>query len=182
MLFRRRRAPLAPSNVPPNWASAGVWRDWEPPKDLTRGEVHYAQALAALAGRPRPGGWLLPVAAALVRDLHDRHDPNAIRVEVDGERVGHLAAVVARQLAPKMDRDGSGRFLVCAVIRGGSIEAPHLGVQLWLGRRPAEGPDVEIHGRLGDVPWPPGAGEGREPAPHAAPLRRLELASSGFAS
>ena len=182
MLFRRRRAPLVPSNVPSNWASAGVWREWEPPKDLTRGEIHHAEALATLAGRPRPGGWLLPVAAELIRDLHDRHDPNAIRVEVDGLQVGHLAAVIARQLAPQMDRSGIRRFLVCAVIRGGSIEAPHVGVNLWLGRRPADGPDVEIEGRLGDVPWPPSASEGREPALPAAPLRRLELASSGFAS
>jgi hypothetical protein len=158
MLFRRRLA-LAPPNVPPDWVATDVWRAWEAPKDLTRGELDHIDALAALAGRPRPGGCLLPVAARLVRDpLH--RDAIAIRVEVGDRQVGHLAAILARQLAPRMDRDHICGFVVCAVIRGGSPESPSLGVHLWLGRRPAEGPELILDGRLGDVPWPPSLDEG----------------------
>jgi hypothetical protein len=157
MLFRRR-LPLAPPNVPPDWVATDAWREWEAPKDLTRGGYDHMEALAALAGRPRPGGWLLPVAATLVRDPH--HDAIAIRVEVADRQVGRLAAILARQLAPRMDRDGIRGFAVCAVIRGGSPESPGLGVHLWLGRRPAQGPELLLDGELGDVPWPPDPGEG----------------------
>jgi hypothetical protein len=59
-----------------------------------------------------------------------------------------------------MDRDGLRGFEVCAVIRGRSPESPSLGVHLWLGRRPAAGPELILEGGLGDVPWPPSPDEG----------------------
>jgi hypothetical protein len=98
MCFRRRLA-LAPPNVPPDWEAGDAWRRREAPKDLTRGELDHMDALRALAGRPLPGGCLLPVTARLARDpLH--RDATAIRVEVGERQVGHLAAIIARRLAP----------------------------------------------------------------------------------
>jgi len=158
-MFFRRRLALAPPNVPPDWEAGDAWRRWEAPKDLTRGELDHMDVLRTLAGRPRPGGCLLPVTARLARDpLH--RDATAIRVEVGDRQVGHLAAIIARQLAPGMDRKGIRGFEVCALIRGGSPEAPGLGVHLWLNRRPATGPDLVVDGTLGDVPWPPAPSEG----------------------
>jgi hypothetical protein len=99
------------------------------------------------------------VPATLVREPANPYDGNAIGVEVAGRVVGHVRRAIAAQLAPALDVGRCPRFTVCGVIRGGSDEAPSLGVHLWLDRRLSDGPDVNLEEGLLEVGWPPGERE-----------------------
>lgn len=86
------------------------------------GESHYQTALAALAGPKNPEGVRYECVAELIPDPENPYDANAIRVEIDGRLVGHLAraqaAVVARIIAQS---DGVRGFTADALIVGGWI-------------------------------------------------------------
>lgn len=158
----RRSVELAPTNIPDDWVGEGIWRNWEAPSTFVVGESHYTEALTALAGVPRPGGYLIPVAVGIVREPENPYDENAFRVEVEGRQVGHLSRHIAAQLAPELDRANCSSFTVCGVIRGGSDTAPNLGVHIWLNRRLSPGPEIAQVDRAGKAgSWPPRDDEGR---------------------
>ncbi|HXF72909.1 MAG TPA: HIRAN domain-containing protein [Actinomycetota bacterium] len=129
----------------------------------------------------------MPVAASLRREPHNRHDRNAIRVEVGRRHVGYIARELAADLASVLDRARVREVRVPGIVRGGRvtahgislvlsptsrglnveaqdhIEALHLGVHLWLERRLAPGPLIVLDGRTKrayQVPWPPHEREG----------------------
>lgn len=60
------------------------------------GESHYQQALVRIAGSHTADGRRVKCSAALYLEPNNPHDRNAVRVEIDGATVGH----VARDLAP----------------------------------------------------------------------------------
>lgn len=61
------------------------------------GESFYQDALEAIAGRKTQHGWQLPVAATLVCENTNPHDPKAVRVEIHDQKVGYLARDHARR-------------------------------------------------------------------------------------
>jgi len=76
-----------------------------------KGESHYQDNLAAIAGPKTEDGYNLPVNAVLVREPDNEYDPNAIAVyatTTDGSQsarhVGYISAEVAESLAPALDR------------------------------------------------------------------------------
>lgn len=157
----KRRSELAPPSVHEGWASGRERRQWDAPSGFVVGESHYAGALQALAGPPRPAGYLIPVAVEIVREPNNPYDQNAFRVEVEGRKVGHLSRHLASQLARPLDRAGCERFTACGVIRGGSERRPNLGVHVWLDRLLTDGPQISQADDTGTVKnWPPRDDEG----------------------
>jgi len=153
---------LAEANVPTDWRETNAWRAWEAPRNFVAGESHYIAALTKLAGKPRPHGYLLPVEVSFDREPDNPYDGNAWKALVDGEHVGYVARHIAMQLAPVLDPLHVRSFSVCGVIRGGSLEAPNLGVHVWPERRPSPGPALQqVDDALG-VPWPPDIDEGAD--------------------
>ncbi len=80
------------------------------------GESHYQDALRAIT----KGEARLETDAALISEPDNPHDPNAIRVEIEGEKVGYLP----RDLAPaygSLVREPAerGRTAVCEAMVSG---------------------------------------------------------------
>lgn len=80
--------------------------------------------------------WALPFEhrgvlwAELVRDWHNRHDPNAVAVYVHGAglddpKIGHLNKVIASRLAPELD---AGIHWTARVLEVGGDE--HIGISI----------------------------------------------------
>jgi HIRAN domain len=97
------------------------------------GESHYQEALRAIAGTA-PGPVRHEATAHLVPEPENAYDPNAVRVEIGGEKVGYvprdLAAAYAPLLAPIVAR---GRVAACeALVAGREGPDPVLGVFLRL--------------------------------------------------
>lgn len=161
-LFRRRTQPQLPAaNVAPDWADSEAWLAWEPPRNLVVGESHCQDALVKLAGPPCEDGYLLPVRVDFVREPSNPYDSNAIRAEIAGKQVGHMAKELAAKLAGPLDGERCSRFSVCGIVRGGWPDAPSFGVHVWFDRRVSEGPEIEILSFTAVVPnWPPRDGEG----------------------
>jgi hypothetical protein len=140
------------ADTPPDWMQRDLWLTWEPPLNAIRGESYYQQALRRFAGE----GVTVPAVVNLVREPQNPHDPNAIRAEVNGELVGHLARELAALFAPVLDNAGCTSLFVPGVLRTG----PELmtGVHVWLWRRLSPGPDLLVPGNLAQamiVAWPP---------------------------
>src|SRR5262245_38063111 len=61
------------------------------------GTSHYQDALEAICGGRTAEGVQFPVAAILVPEDGNLHDPRAVRVDIRGATVGHLSRADARQ-------------------------------------------------------------------------------------
>lgn len=68
------------------------------------GESYYRQALDDITGGDV--GVFEFDDTLLVRDPHNQHDPNAIRIECDGRHVGHLSRENAERFCGGLDRHG----------------------------------------------------------------------------
>jgi len=83
------------------------------------GESHYQDALHAIAG-DGDGEVRFEATAALVPEPSNPHDPNAVRVEIDGRLVGYLPRAAAVAYGPvvraPMER---GRTAVCDAMVAG---------------------------------------------------------------
>lgn len=104
-LFRRKAAARTASYE----VSVRVYTG-DVPLDV-KGESHYQDNLATIAGPKTEDGYNLPVNAVLVREPDNEYDTNAIAVYAttrDGQQsarhVGYVAAEVAEDLAPILDR------------------------------------------------------------------------------
>ena len=106
--------------------------------DIVRvvGVSHYQDALRRRSGAAGAGPVRHEVEAALVLEPANPHDPNAVRVEVEGELVGYLSREDALRYGPAVSRlREHGRLLVAdAVIsgRGAGSETTNLGLFLSL--------------------------------------------------
>jgi hypothetical protein len=146
---------LSEANVAPDWTEGLSWLEWEAPRDFVAGESHYIDALRELTGPPRSQGYLLPVDVRFVRERTNPYDGNAWRAEVDGRKVGYARRHIAAQFSLGLDPMGISEFTVCGVMRGGSTEAPNVGVHVWPERRPEPGPEVRLRDEALAVAWPP---------------------------
>ncbi len=68
------------------------------------GESHYQEALRALAGK---GDARLATEARLIPEQENEHDPNAVRVEIDGRKVGYLPRSLAPAWGPRLAELGA---------------------------------------------------------------------------
>jgi hypothetical protein len=67
------------------------------------GESHYRDAIERAVGR-RPEGHRTIVNAALVPERDNRHDPNAIAVQLNGQICGHFPRAEALAYRPLLER------------------------------------------------------------------------------
>ena len=83
------------------------------------GESHYQQALAAIVNKPRFAQ--KTCHAVLVLEDDNRHDANAVRVDIDGRKVGYLSRAGALAFRETLRENGFGRVesVFRAQIRGG---------------------------------------------------------------
>eukprot|EP00873_Tetraselmis_striata_P031941 jgi/Tetstr1/452205/TSEL_039241.t1 len=63
------------------------------------GESHYQDALDAICGGKCEEGHELECVALLRREPHNKHDPNAIDVMINGRKVDHLSRTDARAIS-----------------------------------------------------------------------------------
>lgn len=68
------------------------------------GESFYEQAFLELCGPRTPLGYAKVVHAALIPETDNRHDTKAVRVEVEGKRVGYLSRSMARRYRQRFGR------------------------------------------------------------------------------
>lgn len=137
---------LQAANVPPDWLQLALWRSWDSPLNLIRGESRHQDVfLRRWSINPTTQHWV-PVAVALIREPKNPVDTNAIRAELDGEQIGYLAREVAEVFSPQLDRAGRVQFTVAGVVCGGSADAPSFGLHVWLDMRLSEGPAWEDAG------------------------------------
>lgn len=104
------------------------------------GESHYQEALRAITGATE-GEVRQAATAHLIPEPENEHDPNAVRVEIDGSKVGYLPREAAAQYAPTLSPIAArGRIPVCeALIAGRGVGgSPMIGVFLRL--PPADDP------------------------------------------
>lgn len=100
------------------------------------GESHYQQQLEAVCGGRTEDGVDYRCSALLVLDDANRYDPNAVRVEIDGQHVGHLSRDDAQAYREYLDLHANGPTVgVCrAKVTGGWDRGPddrgHFGVKL----------------------------------------------------
>jgi hypothetical protein len=158
-MFGRKRE-LAEPNVPKDWKGSEWWRSWPAPASVVRGESRYRDGLTEVCGGDRDF-YLLPVEARLAVEPSNPHDPNAIRVEVDGRLVGYIAREVAAQLSPRLQQAGCWFFKVAGLVRGRFHEQYTPGVHLWLDRLITPGPVIQIGEPYLVEKWPPKPDEGR---------------------
>lgn len=85
------------------------------------GESFYQPALKALAGDHGDDSSNLLVKAVLVPDSKNPHDDKAVRVEVEGLKVGHLSRADARSFRRRLGAKKLGQQPTCcqAMITGG---------------------------------------------------------------
>lgn len=85
------------------------------------GESNYQAELIAICGPYTAEGHRTRTSATLIREPDNQHDPNAIRVEIQGRTVGYIDRAQASQWAPRMDvLSADARMaLVPAIIMGG---------------------------------------------------------------
>ena len=138
---------LQAANVPPDWLQSALWRSWDSPLNLIRGESRHQDVfLRRWSISPTTQHWV-PVAVALIREPKNPVDTNAIRAELDGEQIGYLAREVAGVFSPELDRAGREQFTVAGVVCGGSVQAPSFGLHVWLDKRLSEAPTWHGAGR-----------------------------------
>lgn len=100
------------------------------------GESHYQTALERIAGGRSDDGAEHGCTAVLVPEPQNKHDKNAIRVDIDGVTVGYLSRSDARDLGKVLRGKGLGgtTLTVNAMIVGGwdrgGGDRGHFGVRL----------------------------------------------------
>jgi hypothetical protein len=89
------------------------------------GESHYQSVLVKIAGPHTKAGRRVECAAVLYLQPDNPHDPNAVRVEIQGSTVGYIArelAPIMRQELGRLGIKNGDRVGADAVILGGRID------------------------------------------------------------
>lgn len=94
-----------------------LWEDGYSSK--VAGTSHYQDELLSICGGHNRDGHAHETIAMLVRDPENLHDPNAIKVEIEGRCVGFLPKQQVEQVAADMDSEGFSRSRVEAQVVGG---------------------------------------------------------------
>lgn len=162
-VINHKRIEILEANTPPDWIERKEWLNWGAPLDLVRGESYRQKALQQFAGKPRSNGYLVPVCVQLSREPSNKHDPNAIKVEIEDNHVGYIAREVAAKLAFVMDATHIQSIAVAGLIRGGNFKTPSLGVHIWIDKWLSKAPLININKTSlaqYQVSWPPYESEG----------------------
>ena len=104
------------------------------------GESFYQDALLRIVGRKTEDGADHECTAVLVLEDQNPHDENAVAVQIDGQKVGHLSRKDAKKFRQFMARAGLREAACGAVITGG-----------WK----RKGSDEGSFGVRLDLEWPP---------------------------
>ena len=97
------------------------------------GESHYQPALIRVSGAPPTGEWGYDCVAEMVLEPENPHDPKAVMVRVDGERVGYLSRHNARRFHARltgMKARGEPAICIAWIGRAPDGENPNLGITL----------------------------------------------------
>lgn len=86
------------------------------------GERHYLSTFESIFGRRDDDGVDIEIIAALVREPRNAHDANAVRVEIQGRKIGYIPRDDAERLAPMLDGFRSARVHCRARVRGGWMD------------------------------------------------------------
>lgn len=117
------------TNIEPDWSRYEGCR-----KVNVVGESFYQPALRAVSHCPNgdePHGY--ECAAELVLEPDNPHDKFAVRVEIDGQLVGHLPRGTAKRLGKRLrGLAAEGNAAVCMAYVGRGADNPNLGVVLRL--------------------------------------------------
>lgn len=150
MFARRKPVQTLPEPTRRTSTSQDSGRWWQPNDDYDFeivGESNYQIALGVIAGPKTDRGVSVQVAAALVPEPDNRHDPFAVRVQVNGRRVGYIASDEAEEYHDYLDdADLDGQIVWCwAQIDGGwsrdgGADEGHYGIKLSLGWPPLLAP------------------------------------------
>ena len=104
------------------------------------GESYYQEALEKICGGKCREGHEKEMPALIVREKDNPYDANAIKVTIDGMKVGHLNRMMAERLAPALDARGISQIEGVALIVGGwdrgEKDQGHFGVSLQLPNLP----------------------------------------------
>lgn len=89
------------------------------------GEASYQKNIAKIAGPKQPNGVEIETKAIVFLDPFNRHDKEAVRIEIDGLIVGYLSRQDALQYRAwlKQNKLGKATCQVDAVITGGWLRA-----------------------------------------------------------
>jgi hypothetical protein len=108
------------------------------------GESHYQEALRAIAG---DGEVRMDTEAHLIPEPENEYDPNAVRVEIGGHKVGYLPRDLAPAWGPRLAELASRKRVGgCEATIVGDADTA-LGVFLRL-PPPGAGPDGELERRI----------------------------------
>jgi len=100
------------------------------------GASHYQLSLETLCGGRTLDGHTKPALATLTHEDDNPHDRQAVRVEIDGVKVGYLSRQAARSYRRALANAGhAGRVATCAalIVGGwdrGDDDRGHFGVRL----------------------------------------------------
>jgi len=113
----------------------GIEPDWSRYDNCMRinvvGESFYQPALKRVSQCPAKGEHGYECSAELVLDPDNPHDKFAVRVEVDGELVGHLPRGTARRLGKRLrGLKEEGKQAICMAYIGQGEGNPNLGISL----------------------------------------------------
>jgi hypothetical protein len=99
------------------------------------GESFCQMELERIAGPKEPDGKSYRCGVTLRREPDNKYDENAVRVEVMGQRVGHVARPSAALLSPAMQVHCGGILEASALIVGGWDDGSSqgsYGIRVWL--------------------------------------------------
>lgn len=126
----------APAPSPASQAQSGPfirWREGSFPMQVV-GESNYQGALIAICGRHTRHGYEGEHVALIEREPSNSYDPNAIRVMIEGRKVGYLSREQAVRVGEQMIVAGLTRSACAARVRGGwrtnQHDEGHYGVSL----------------------------------------------------
>jgi hypothetical protein len=97
------------------------------------GESHYQPALRAVTGTAIEEAVEAEHFAELVPEPSNPYDPNAVKVLIDGRKIGHLSRENAVRFGPKIKAMAErGKPLICSCFVGCAPETgnPNIGVSL----------------------------------------------------
>lgn len=94
------------------------WRDGSFPMKVV-GESYFQDALTSICGRHSRYGHEVECVATIEREPSNPYDPNAVKVVIQGQKVGHLPCEQAARVGEQLSKAGLSAALCAARIRGG---------------------------------------------------------------
>lgn len=94
------------------------------------GESHYQNNLQGVAGKKKRYGVRVTATAHVILENDNKHDPNAVRVDINGLTVGHLSRADAQQYRATVGKSGQCAALIVGGWRTNQYDEGDFGVKL----------------------------------------------------